>query len=201
MPVLLSLMYNLFWYYYITCDRTCVVHSNLKEEEDEVSVWSIRMDAHDSYSSLHTILIYCCQHLWWNILVMLIASLFILAIFHLTFLEGSTFKFSWKYIICTSVRYLCSSSLIAPKNCLIHQVCVSYFFTQVPSTSITNCYQWHSCLSLWFFLWKNTSYQALSKEDMGGLYWSIYCNHCISIYSKHHLLLSEVDLFLIFFSN
>ena len=46
---------------------------------------------------------------------------------------------------------------------------------QVPSSSITYCHQWHCCLYFWILLRENSFDQALTKENMGRLYWSVFC--------------------------
>ncbi len=60
-------------YYYFQCMaadnniflmglRFYVVHSYVKEEDVQVSVWPVCMDAHDSNCRVYTVLLHCCQH-------------------------------------------------------------------------------------------------------------------------------------------
>lgn len=51
--------------------RLCVVHSLIKEEAVQVSIWPVCMDSHDSDCGLYTIFLHCGQHFWRNILVTL----------------------------------------------------------------------------------------------------------------------------------
>lgn len=56
---------------------------------------------------------------------------------------------------------------------------------QVPSSSITYHRQWHCCLYFWVFLWENSFNQAITKENMGGLHWSIFCYHHLGLFCEH----------------
>lgn len=49
--------------------RNDVVHSYSEKKDVQVSVWSVCMDAHDSYSGLYAVLIHCCKYFRRNILV------------------------------------------------------------------------------------------------------------------------------------
>lgn len=49
--------------------RTCLVHFNVKEEDVQVSVWSVCVDSHGSICGVHSILFYCSQHIWRHFLV------------------------------------------------------------------------------------------------------------------------------------
>lgn len=53
---------------------------------------------------------------------------------------------------------------------------------------IPYCYEWCCCIFLRFLLWENTSYQAISKENMGRFYWSIWCHYGCCIYGTYQLV-------------
>ena len=46
-----------------------MVHSLTKEEDVQVSVWPICMDAYDPYRGFHTVFLYGCQYLRRDFLV------------------------------------------------------------------------------------------------------------------------------------
>lgn len=58
-------------------------------------------------------------------------------------------------------------------------------FMQVSSSSNSDSHQWHCRLFLWFLFWKNPFNQVITKENLGGIHWSICYNNDLCVCGKH----------------
>lgn len=68
------------------------------------------------------------------------------------------------------------------------QICsllIHGLFTQVSSSSNFDSHQWHCRLCLWFLFRKNPFNQVITKENLGGIHWSICYNNDLCVCGKH----------------
>ena len=68
------------------------------------------------------------------------------------------------------------------------------FLTQVPTSSITYCYQWYCCLFLWVLFRKNSFDQVISEENLGGFHWSVCYNYYLGICGEFVFLLFKLSV-------